>query len=298
MKAILSTFLDYKQASLKTQIELFNKLNLSHYMLRRIDGKAIYEMTLDELDLIYPQFEKIRVLAVDPLLPSFHMDQIDGVDLYNQLLEDTVTRVKKFNASYYVYTIPVFDETINDYKQIVEVVTEHIKIIRKHKLKVFIKFSDKHTPKMYRYILDELRNKHVEIIFDYTYLYKINEAEVTAYRILRDYIGMLIMEDIDKIGAGRVIGSGEHIPVAQIAKRFIKKSFEGYIVLDSSLVELLGTAKEQGWFSKLVSKKTKHELKIYNDFIERYTSTDTYRVLVVQMAVLSLMFLNKKVALG
>jgi hypothetical protein len=298
MKAILSTFLDYKQASLETQIDLFNKLNLSHYMLRRIDGKAIYEMTLDELDLIYPQFEKIRVLAVDPLLPSFHMDQIDGVDLYNQLLEDTVTRVKKFNASYYVYTIPVFDETINDYKQIVEVVTEHIKIIRKHKLKVFIKFSDKHTPKMYRYILDELRNKHVEIIFDYTYLYKINEAEVTAYRILRDYIGMLIMEDIDKTGAGRVIGSGEHIPVAQIAKRFIKKSFEGYIVLDSSLVELLGTTKEQGWFSKLVSKKTKHELKIYNDFIERYTSTDTYRVLVVQMAVLSLMFLNKKIALG
>ena len=298
MKAILSTFLDYKQASLETQIDLFNKLNLSHYMLRRIDGKAIYEMTLDELDLIYPQVEKIRVLAVDPLLPSFHMDQIDGVDLYNQLLEDTVTRVKKFNASYYVYTIPVFDETINDYKQIVEVVTEHIKIIRKHKLKVFIKFSDKHTPKMYRYILDELRNKHVEIIFDYTYLYKINEAEVTAYRILRDYIGMLIMEDIDKTGAGRVIGSGEHIPVAQIAKRFIKKSFEGYIVLDSSLVELLGTANEQGWFSKLVSKKTKHELKIYNDFIERYTSTDTYRVLVVQMAVLSLMFLNKKIALG
>lgn len=106
------------------------------------------------------------------------------------------------------------------------------------------------------------------------------------------------MEDIDKLGTGRVIGSSENIDVINIAKRFIKKPFEGYIILDSSLVELLGYANDSGWFAKLVSKKSKHDIKIYNDFIERYGSADVLRVLKIQMAVLSLMFLNKKIALA
>lgn len=148
--------------------------------------------------------------------------------------------VKKFNVFYYVYIILVFDEIVNDYNYIVEVIIEYIKIIRKYKFKILIKFSDKYIFKMYRYILDEFKYKYVEIIFDYIYLYKINEVEVIVYCILRDYIGMFIMEDIDKIGVGCVIGSGEYILVVRIVKRFIKKLFDGYIVLDLSLVEFLG----------------------------------------------------------
>lgn len=298
MKPMLTTYLDYKHASLETQLELFQKLNLSHMIIRRIDGKRFYEIDEATLDQYTTVLKQTKIIAVDPLLEAFSMDHMPELVAYNNMLDLIAGRVKKMDAAYFIYSIPKFDESIKNYKEVVETVREQIKIIRKHKLKIFMKFSDNHTPKIYRYILDEINNKYVEVIFDYTYLYHIKEAEITGYRILRDYIGMLVMEDIDKLGSGRVIGSGENIPVSEIAKRFIKRAFDGFIILDSSLVDQLDHANNQGWFSKLVSKKTKHEIKIHNDFMERYKSVDTFRVLSVQMAILSLMFLNKKVALG
>jgi len=299
MKPILSTYLDYQDATLNTQLELFQKLNLTHFMIRKISGKRFYELTDIEIENYINTLKSIKVIAVDPLMDAFNMKDIEELHAYNNTLEFIVSKVKKFKPTYYVYTIPKFDDQTCDYKLVLHTVKEQLKIIKKQRLKILIKFSDGHTPKIYRYIFDELNiKKNVEIMFDYVYLYKLNQAEITAFRILRNHIGMLIMDDIDKSGAGRVIGSSENIAVADIVKRFIKRQFSGYVVLDSSLIDLLNRANDKNWFSKMVLKKTKHEIKIYNDFIERYRSTDTFRVLRIQMAILSLMFLNKKITLG
>ena len=298
MKPILSSYLDYQDASLNTQLELLKKLNLKHFMFRKIDGKRFYELSDIEIENYMDALKSTKVIAIDPLMDAFDMKDIEEVHAYNNTLEFIVSKARKFKPTYYVYTIPKFDDQACDYKLVVHTVKEQLKIIRKQRLKVLIKFSDGHKPKIYRYIIDALKiNKNIEIMFDYVYLYKINEAEITAFRILRNHIGMLIMDDIDKSGAGRVIGSGENIAVADIVKRFIKRQFSGYVLLDSSLIELLHRANDKNWFSKMVLKKSKHELKIYNDFIERYRSTDTYRVIRIQMAILSLMFLNKKISL-
>ena len=223
------------------------------------------------------------------------LDSVDGV---STRVIDGALSSSDILSGYGFPATPKFDETIKNYKQVIEVIQSQIKIIKKHKLKILIKMNDGHAPKMYRYILEALNDKQVSIIFDYIYLYGLNESHVTAYRLLRNYIDLLIMDDIDQLGSGRVLGSGGHIDVTGIAKRFIKRKYEGFVVLDSSLVDLLYGANNQGWFSKLVSKKTKHDIKIYEDFVERYRSTDMYRVLRLQMAILSIMFLNKKIALG
>src|SRR5690554_2709764 len=298
MKPILSTFLDYKQSSMEKQLELAKQLNLDYVMIRKINGKPIFQLEDSEVDQYIKDIKAYKVIAVDPLLESFSMDKERELTAYNLMLDHILKTVKKFKPIYYIYTIPKFDESIKNYKQVIEVVKSQIKIIKKHKLIVLIKMSDHHIPKMYRYILEVLNDKQVSIIFDYIYLHYLNESHVTAYRLLRNYIDLLIMDDIDQLGSGRVLGSGGHIDVTGIAKRFIKRKYEGFIVLDSSLVNLLDQANQQGWFSKLVSKKTKHEIKIYEDFVERYRSTDTFRVLRIQMAILSIMFLNKKIALG
>lgn len=298
MKPILSSYLDYQDATLNTQLELLKKLNLSHFMIRKIGGKRFYELSDIEIENYVALLKSTKVIAIDPLMDAFDMKDIEEVHAYNNTLEFIVSKAKKFKPTYYVYTIPKFNDKECDYKLVLHTVKEQLKIIKKQRLKVLIKFSDGHTPKIYRYIFDELNiKKNVEIMFDYVYLYKLNQAEITAFRILRNRIGMLIMDDIDKSGAGRVIGSGENIAVADIVKRFIKRQFSGYVVLDSSLIDLLNRANDKNWFSKMVLKKSKHELKIYNDFIERYRSTDTYRVLRIQMAIISLMFLNKKITL-
>lgn len=298
MKPILSTYLDYQDASLNTQLELLKKLNLTHFMFRKVNGKKFYELSDIEIENYIDALKSTKVIAVDPLMDAFNMKDIEEVHAYNNTLEFIVSKIKKFKPNYFVYTIPRFDDQACDYKLVLHTVKEQLNIIKKQRLKVLIKFSDGHTPKIYRYIFDGLKiTKNVDIMFDYVYLYKLNQAEITGFRILRNHIGMLIMDDIDKLGSGRVIGSSENIAVADIVKRFIKRQFNGYVVLDSSLIDLLNRANDKNWFSKMVLKKSKHELKIYNDFIERYRSTDTYRVLRIQMAILSLMFLNKKITL-
>ncbi|WP_025725446.1 TIM barrel protein [Acholeplasma granularum] len=297
MKPIISSFVDYDHASIDEQLKIIHDASINYAIIRRIDGKKFYQLDDDTLTLLKEKFQEIPIIAVDPLLESFDMKKIEEITYYNNLLESLAKKVSNLKSKYFIYTIPKFDETIKPYNKVIETVKKHLSIIKKEKLKVLIKFDDNHTPKMYRYILDNVPNKNVEIIFDYVYLYKLKEAEVTAYRILRHKIGMVIMDDIDRMLSGRILGSGDDIDVKGIAKRLIKMKYDGYIVLDSSIIELVHKPKGQSWFNKLVSKNKKHEYKIYEDYIQRYQNTDTYFMIRIQLAVLYLMFYNKKISI-
>src|SRR5690554_5531443 len=134
MKPILSTYLDYQQNSMEKQLELAKQLNLEYLMIRRINGQRIYELDEHEINQYVKALKTHKIIAVDPLLESFSMDKVKELTSYKLMLDHVLNTVKKFKPNYYIYTIPQFDETIKNYKQVIEVIESEIKIIKKHQL--------------------------------------------------------------------------------------------------------------------------------------------------------------------
>lgn len=297
MKPIITSFLDYDHNSLETQIELANKLDFSHVIIRKVAGEKINQLSEEAFENLSHETKTRKVIAVDPLLDSIPIRDQSRLESYNQALDLAAYRAKELKAQYLIYTLPKFDDVIQDKDSILEVVRQQIAIIKKRKIDVLIKPFDQHKSQTYRYILDELKDPKVRLIFDPVYLYKIKEAMVTSLRILKDYISLLIINDVDSKYAPRLIGRGGFINLKDLIKRFIKQPFNGYVVLDSGLVELIPRASKYQWYERLFDANKRHEHKIMNDFIHLNKNQDTYTIIKVQIAVLMLMFLNKKVTL-
>lgn len=289
----LTSFTDYNKASVDTQIEWIQTLELESIALRAFYGESIIKLNEDELKKLELFLKKKSVIMLDPLLTTYSIHDKNSIDAYSKSLDDILNICKRLGVKNILYKIPKHEDIIKDAQLIVDQMKEHIKLIRKLKIGVWIQMSDHHQPNAYKYILELLDDAKIKIMYDPTYIYLEKEAEVTAYRLLRDYIGSLRIDDCDPTGSGRLVGKGGFVHIKEIAKRLIKKDFKGTVVLDSSLIELILQAKSFNWFDRNLSKTKKHQYKIYQDFIELKLNPEVLDMIHVQLSVLSIIFLNK-----
>lgn len=297
MKPVISSFLDYDNSSLDQQVELAKKLDFSHVIIRKISGLSINQLSDEAFENLCNETRLKKIIAVDPLLDSIPLRDISRLESYNQALDQAAYRAKELKAQFLIYTFPKFIDLMGEKDSILEIIKQQVAIIKKRKVDILIKQDDQHKSQTYRYILDELKDSRVKMIFDPVYLYKIKEAMVTSLRILKDYISVLIINDVDSKYAPRLIGRGGFINLKDLIKRFIKQPFNGYVILDSGLVELISKASKYHWYDRLIDPNKRHQHKIMSDFIHLNQTADPYTIIKVQIAVLMVMFLNKKVSL-
>lgn len=289
----LTSFTDYNKASVDTQIEWIQTLELESIALRAFNGESILNLNEDDLNKLELFLKKKTVVVLDPLLKTYSIHDKDSVDAYSKSLEGILSISKRLGVKNILYKIPKHEDIIKDAQMMVDQMREHIKLIRKHKIGVWVQMSDHHQPNVYKYIFELLDDVKVKMMYDPTYIFLEKEAEVTAYRLLRDYIGVLRIDDCDPTGAGRLVGKGGFVRINEISKRLIKKDYRGTVILDSSLIELILQAKSFNWFDRNLSKTKKHHYKIYQDFIELKLKPEVLDMIHIQLSVLSIMFLNK-----
>ncbi len=298
MKPTITSFLDYNQVDLNEQLKIMKKLNLSDVVIRKVKGAPINHLSDEELSGLKSALQNKNVIAVDPLLFSCQIQDSENLKIFNQELEKAADRAKSLRAENLIYTIPKFDDLMHNKDKVLEVIKHQVSIIKKRKLSILIKPDDNHKAQIYRFVLEQLKDVKVKMIFDPVYLYKIKDAMITAFRLLRDYIGLLLVDDVDPSYASRLIGTGKFIELNDLFKRFVKSGYAGYVVLDSGLVEQHKRAQKYKWYETTISKRKRHEKKILFDFTQMNQSLDTANIIKVQLAVLYLVFLNKKIALN
>ncbi len=296
MKLELLAYLDYEKASLEEQIDLALKLNIKSFLFREINGQNIVEMSEEVFQQTLLEFnkKKIKVAAVDPLIPSYDLYQPDAKKQFDASLELAIKRAKSLKAEYIYYVIPKFIDVTTDTDIILTHIKEHLSLIKKAKLDVLIKPASNHKANTYRFILNALKDDHIKINYDPVYFHLNKESNVTAYRLLREFIGIFVAADMDQMGIPRLVGLGK-LEMTQMFKKLFKNKYNGYVVLDSKLPEVIQKASTYRWHQTLFSRRKKLERKIFNDFIERSDGYSIYEVIHYQMVILNVIFFNKKI---
>ena len=295
MKAPVTSFFDYLKLDIKSQIEMAKTLSVDGFIVRGSEGRNLIQFTEDELNHLKSSFKKNEIIAVDPLLKTPHLNQPRELEKFKEELEKSADLAKSINSVYLIYKLPIFDDITKQKEDVLRIVTEHIAIIKKRKLSVLIKQADKQPSTTYRYILEIIKDSKVQMIFEPAYLYAQGEAITAAFRILYDYVGMFIVDDKDPLMSSRLIGTGKYIDLYDVFKRFVKKEYGGWVVLDSGLIEQLFKTTKYNWFEKTLFKQKRHENKILYDFMQKHQNVDMSLIIKLQLAVLFLVFQNKKI---
>ena len=298
MKVQVSTYLDYLKADLDTQIEMFKSLKLDGAFLRKLGGKSLLQFTEEEINKIKSFYKKVDIVAVDPLIKSPHIDNKEALDKFKFDLELAANLAKDLGAINLVYRLPIFTDITKEKDIVLPIINEHLSIIRKKKLNVLIKQEKEHLSQTYRYVFENIKDSKVKFIFEPALLFQMGEAITAAFRILYDYIGVLVVDDKDPSGASRLIGTGKYLDLNDLFKRFVKKEYEGWVVLDSGLIEQINQASKSNWFEKTFFKQKRHENKILFDYQQKHQNTDMTYMIKIQLAVLFLVFQNKKIKIN
>lgn len=294
MRPIITSFVDYNNASINEQIKIIDDLELEDISIRKVNGKPFNVVSDKDFKLLKNLANRKRVLVIDPQIERPALFDKEGLVKYETKLELVMLKAKELKTRHIVYEIPKFNNFSNDKNEIIELIKSHIKIIKKHKIDVLIKPSNDHIVHTYRLIFEAIKDNKVSFIFDPVYIYITKQAEVASYRILRDYIGTISVDDIDKLGASRLITTSNYIKLTDLFKRFIKRGFSGIVILDSGMIELVNRVQNYRKRDYLLSRQKRHERKIYNDYTIINEKTDTTFIIKIQLAILNLIFLNKK----
>lgn len=294
MKINLSSFVDYQSATLVEQESLVEKLKLQSVVIRKIDGKKLLDFDDAMIQNLLNLIKNKEVIAVDPLLQNGSVYDTTSIEKYEKDLDEAASKAKLLKAKSLVYRVPLFDDIMEDNNHIMTIIKRQVSIVKKYKIDVLVMPDNNHKSSTYRLIFENLKDTKVKMIYHPIYFYKGKEAAITAYRLLRDYIGMFIVDDCDELGTPRLISKGTAIDLKEIFKKFITNNFEGSVVLDSNLTEVLLRAKDYKWFDKTFSKVKKNEIKVYEDYISINQDISVFQVLKMQMLVLNLVFFNKK----
>lgn len=296
MKLELLAYLDYQNASLEEQLDLTLKLNIKSFLFRQIAGQSIVEMSEETFQQTQQEFtkKKVKVTAVDPLIPSYDLYQPEEKKQFDTLLDLAIKRAKSLRTEYIYYVIPKFIDVTTDTDIIMTHIKEHLSQIKKAKLEVLIKPESNHKANTYRFILNALKDDRIKINYDPVYFHLNKESNVTAYRLLREFIGIFVAADIDQLGNPRLVGLGK-LEMTQMFKKLFKNKYNGYVVLDSKLPEVIQRASSYRWHQTLFSQRKRLERKIFNDFIERSDGYSLYEVIHYQMVILNVIFFNKKI---
>lgn len=294
MKNIVTTFLDYQKATQLEQETLIQKLMLEDIMIRNIDGKPFLEISDSDFERLVNLSKVREVCLVDPNLPTYDFNDEENQTKINEQLELVASKAKILKSKNLIYRIPKFKDINDDKVAIINLIKHQISIIKKYKIDILIMPGDGHKTALYRLILETLKEKNIKVVYDPVYLYKNNEALVTALRLLRDYTGLLLVDDCDELYVPRLIGTTKTIDLREIFKKFVTNNYQGIVALDTSLVDLYERVENYKWYEKTFSKVKREEIKVVNEFKLMNKETSNFKIIDVQLKVLNVIFLNKK----
>jgi len=291
MALTITTFIDYEN-EIKDQFKIPETLKLEKIAVRRLNQKPLFELDLDTLNEFYKKVSQFNVVLYDPLLPNYNLSVQTEVDDFDSKFQKVLEIAKKLKTNVLVYDLPTTKSYETDKTLIIEQIKKHLKLAKKSKVTLVIRPQDNYQTHDYRDILETIHDDKLKIIFDPLYLYQKEEAAIAYIRILRNYIGIFIVDDKDPI-APRFITTSGFIPLKDLFKRFKTNKFDGIICLNSSLMDMLYQAKNYKKLELMLSKKKRHEVKILNSYLIEYENVDTIHIIKEQLKLLNIEFMKK-----
>ncbi|CCV63821.1 Xylose isomerase [Alteracholeplasma palmae J233] len=279
--SIITTYADYTQLDIKQQFELVKSMELGQISIRssKVEDEKLLKQAIKETGL--------KVVNFDSELKPYDLyDEQQHLEALSFFAEKAAI-AKEIKAQNIYFEIPRVKDIINEYMFVVEKLNDYLAITRKNKLNLVIKPSLGNKTNTYVYLLKQFKTKDISMMYDTKHLYLNNESLITSYRILKPYIKVLKIADLNKENVPVLIGYG-NLKLAEVFKSFIRDKYQGIVELDTNLFELI-EEKKVGFFKKF-SKKYKNELKNKESLEKKLGTLDLEVVLKNQIKVLKTVF--------
>ena len=121
MKPIITSFIDYNNASLNNQLDLINNLKLKHLIIRHINGKSLLLLNEDEKIELISNLKDRNILIIDPLIDAPNLDNDKEIEKSYEKITKASKLAKELNSEVFLLRIPKFNNFSNERNKLIEV---------------------------------------------------------------------------------------------------------------------------------------------------------------------------------
>jgi len=260
----ITSFFDFKGRELNTQIGIAKELELDTILLRYVGNKEIIELTKDEIIKVNGTLrkEKIDIAAIDPLINSYDLYDLEGYKNNLEQYEKAIVQAKALKVNNVYLRLPIINDIINEFETVEKQLTPIINIAIKNNINLLIEQGSTKT-NILIYIIKYYKGKNLTLIFNPKELMVNKESITASYRLLKQYMTFFVANDIDKKNNPVLLGYGR-LKILDLFKKLKRDKYKKYIILDDSFKDFFieKPVEKISLFKKIFSKKHK-ETNIY-----------------------------------
>ncbi|HHW79796.1 MAG TPA: hypothetical protein GX742_03210, partial [Acholeplasmataceae bacterium] len=136
----ITSFFDFKGRELNTQIGIAKELELDTILLRYVGNKEIIELTKDEIIKVNGTLrkEKIDIAAIDPLINSYDLYDLEGYKNNLEQYEKAIVQAKALKVNNVYLRLPIINDIINEFETVEKQLTPIINIAIKNNINLLI----------------------------------------------------------------------------------------------------------------------------------------------------------------
>lgn len=244
MSIKISGFSDEIDKSIVTQFTVLNKLGISYFEPRGVDGKNISELTDDEVKALKENMKKYGIKASSIGSPIGKIFLSDDFDAHFETFKRVVKTAKELDAKY----IRIFsffksydnrDEVIEKLKMMIKYAKEN-DVILLHENEKDI-YGD--TVERCKDLMDTLYCDNFKAVFDPANFVQCGQDTKKAYEVMKPYIEYMHIKDAQAVD-GSVVPSGYGDGnLEYILTDLLKNGFDGFLSLEPHLGSFEGLSK-------------------------------------------------------
>ncbi len=186
---------------------------------------------------------------------------------------------------------------IKEYDAIEKRLEPYIDLAMRNNKKIILFPVKDYKASVYAFILKKVKSNVLSFAFDPVFIMNNNESTTTAYRLLKNKIGIFMARDADHHGLPKLMGYGK-TDITEIMKKLFRDNYAGFISVDNQFSETVfdDEPKKVGFFKSIFSgeKKKKNDVLIELSkkiFPNEETKNVTYDdILANQIKILNLLF--------
>lgn len=253
----LTGYFDQTTTSIDAQIESAKQLDIKVLSFRFFNQKTLLDIDSNDVKDLTSKLkkEKLSIQIIDSMLvyPLVTVNKNDLTLLFQN--------AENLGTKYLIMSLP----TMSSFDLQHDALIEHIKYIldetKKKHFEVIFKMQHDHAVGQIAYLINEVKN--IKLVLDPSLIYKQGSSVTTSYRILKNNIQIITINDLDKQQEPYLLGLGV-VNIVDILKKSKRDKFKGLYLMDNNLLSYIENRQNvynQKKFLWVFSTNKKEKLK-------------------------------------
>lgn len=238
---LLSGFSDEISSDIKVQFEVLNKLNISYFEPRGINGKNISELNDDEIKILKENMEKYNIKASSIGSPIGKVKLSDDFDKHFELFKHIVKIAKKLGTRY-IRIFSFYNGGEEWTEEMIKTVIERLRMMisyAKENEVILLHENEKDifgdSVERCLYLMENLYCDNFKALLDPANFVQCDEDTITAFEKLKPYIGYVHIKDSLKEDKSIVPAGKGDANIEYILKSLYENGYDGFLSLEPHL---------------------------------------------------------------